>query len=201
METQKIQINKEVDWELWNYFLDLEKDWQALLPKITGKELLEIFPEARSYLKHKLKSYKKEVRKLTFEIRKDLKKIYKSVKDEFAIWFNEEIVRVWKGERLNQLYKEIRKWEYLLNPEIKKSEITDSMIERARDYPFKDLVGTSRSTKKDFILCPFHSEKRPSFYIKNNWGYCFACGWHGDTIKFLMERDGLTFQEAVKYLT
>ena len=71
------------------------------------------------------------------------------------------------------------------------------MIERAKQYPFENLI----DTKRDFALCPFHSEKKPSFYVKNNWGYCFGCGWHGDTIKFLMEQNDLTFQEAIKYLT
>jgi len=179
---------------------ELEQQWYSTQQRYSKKELLEILPEAREYLEYRLKTLKMNFYWLSSKIRYDLKNIYKNIKDPFALWFNEEIVRVWKGERLNQLDKEIRKWEYLLNPEIKKSEITDSMIERARDYPFKDLVGTSRSTKKDFILCPFHSEKRPSFYIKNNWGYCFACGWHGDTIKFIQEKEGLSFKEAVKRL-
>ncbi|GAH55010.1 unnamed protein product, partial [marine sediment metagenome] len=50
-------------------------------------------------------------------------------------------------------------------------------------------------------LCPFHKEKKSSFYIKNNWGYCYGCGWHGDTIKFLMEKENLGFKEAIGRLT
>jgi len=175
----------------------LGKEWLESQPRFSDRELLLIFPEAKPFSKEKLKENQKAFKILSSEIRNDLKRIYDKKIDEFTRWFLVKIVELWKGEKLNWLDKEIRKWEYLLNPQIKKSKIDDSMIERAKDYSFKDLVGT----KKDFILCPFHSEKRASFYIKNNWGYCFACGWHGDTIKFLMERDGLTFQEAVKYLT
>jgi len=191
MENQKnstIEDHQIIKWE---------KEWQNSQPQITDRELLEIFPEARFYLKERLENLKKESEKLADEIQKNLKRIYKNIKDEFAVWFNEEIVRVWWGKNLNQLSREISKLEWLLHPKKVKGQITDSMIEQARNYPFKDLVGT----QKDFILCPFHKEKRPSFYIKNNWGYCFSCGYHADTIKFLQDRDHLSFQEAVKKLT
>lgn len=50
--------------------------------------------------------------------------------------------------------------------------------------------------------CPFHNEKTPSFYVNDekNFYHCFGCGAHGDAIGFVMEQDGLTFIEAVKYL-
>lgn len=51
-------------------------------------------------------------------------------------------------------------------------------------------------------LCPFHQEKTPSFTINENKGFyhCFGCGAHGDAIKFLMDKDGLPYIEAVKKL-
>lgn len=51
-------------------------------------------------------------------------------------------------------------------------------------------------------LCPFHHEKTPSFTINESKGFyhCFGCGAHGDAVKFLMEKDGLPFIEAVKKL-
>ena len=174
----------------------VEKEWRDSEPRLSDRNWFQIFPESRSYIKWKLRQYKREAKKLTTEIQKALKRIYKDIKDEFSSWFAEEIVRVWKGKRLNWLDKEITKWEWVLTPKEKGSEITDAMIERAREFPFKDLVATQRS----FMLCPFHSERRPSFWIRNNWGYCFGCGWHGDTIKFVMDRYNLTFQEAIKYL-
>ncbi|NLN90269.1 MAG: DNA primase [candidate division WS1 bacterium] len=47
-------------------------------------------------------------------------------------------------------------------------------------------------------LCPFHGEKTPSFYVipNQNRYYCFGCGASGDAIKFVQEREGLTFVEA-----
>jgi DNA primase len=51
-------------------------------------------------------------------------------------------------------------------------------------------------------LCPFHSEKTPSFYVveDKNFFHCFGCGAHGDAIGFVMRADNLDFLEAVEKL-
>ena len=51
-------------------------------------------------------------------------------------------------------------------------------------------------------LCPFHSEKTPSFYVNDSDGFyhCFGCGVSGDAISFLRESDGMEFMEALRYL-
>lgn len=51
-------------------------------------------------------------------------------------------------------------------------------------------------------LCPFHTEKTPSFHVtpSRNTYHCFGCGAGGSAIRFVMEHDGLTFVEAVKRL-
>ena len=51
-------------------------------------------------------------------------------------------------------------------------------------------------------LCPFHTEKSPSFNVSatRNTYHCFGCGAGGTPIRFLMEHDGLQFVEAVKRL-
>jgi DNA primase len=47
-------------------------------------------------------------------------------------------------------------------------------------------------------LCPFHSERTPSFQVLAERGFyhCFGCGKHGDAFTWLMEREGLSFPEA-----
>jgi DNA primase len=51
-------------------------------------------------------------------------------------------------------------------------------------------------------LCPFHTEKTPSFYVveDKNFFHCFGCGAHGDAIGFVMRADNLDFLEAVEKL-
>ncbi len=58
--------------------------------------------------------------------------------------------------------------------------------------------GASRYTG----LCPFHSEKTPSFSVHAGHQFykCFGCGVSGDAFKFVMEIEGLSFWEAMKQL-
>jgi DNA primase len=51
-------------------------------------------------------------------------------------------------------------------------------------------------------LCPFHSEKNPSFYVNPEKGiyYCFGCKKGGNAINFLMEYEKLDFPDAIKRL-
>jgi DNA primase len=51
-------------------------------------------------------------------------------------------------------------------------------------------------------LCPFHTEKSPSFNVNQDKGFfkCFGCGVGGDVIKFLELHQKVTFPEAVRYL-
>jgi len=51
-------------------------------------------------------------------------------------------------------------------------------------------------------LCPFHSEKNPSFYVNPEKGiyYCFGCQKGGNAVNFLMEYEKLDFPDAVRRL-
>ncbi len=50
--------------------------------------------------------------------------------------------------------------------------------------------------------CPFHNEKTPSFTVSPSKGIfkCFGCGKGGNVVNFIMEHEGLTYPEALKFL-
>ncbi len=51
-------------------------------------------------------------------------------------------------------------------------------------------------------LCPFHTEKTPSFTVHpdRQFFHCFGCGKGGDVFTFLMDHEGWSFPETLKYL-
>ena len=70
-----------------------------------------------------------------------------------------------------------------------------------------DVVGqyvrlTKKSGSNLFGLCPFHSEKTPSFSVSPDKQiyHCFGCGKGGGVINFIMEIENLGFQDAVAFL-
>ena len=52
------------------------------------------------------------------------------------------------------------------------------------------------------VLCPFHSEKSPSFtvYPESQSFYCFGCGAGGDVINFIRRIENLDYMEAIRFL-
>lgn len=63
-------------------------------------------------------------------------------------------------------------------------------------------VNLSRVGRNYKALCPFHSEKSPSFIVYPNTQsfYCFGCQVGGDAITFLMKNNNYEYVEALKYL-
>ncbi|MGC8804097.1 MAG: DNA primase, partial [Bacteroidales bacterium] len=69
-----------------------------------------------------------------------------------------------------------------------------------------EVVGDFVSLKRRGInyvgLCPFHNEKTPSFSVSPTRGIykCFGCGRGGNAVNFVMEHEGLSYYEALRYL-
>lgn len=72
--------------------------------------------------------------------------------------------------------------------------------------PIEDVVGQyvalTRRGSNLFGLCPFHSEKTPSFSVAPDKGiyYCFGCHKGGGPVSFIMEIEGLDYPDAVRFL-
>lgn len=72
--------------------------------------------------------------------------------------------------------------------------------------PASQVIGRSvrltRRGREHTGLCPFHQEKTPSFTVNDDKAFfhCFGCGAHGDVIGYVMQREGLSFPEAVERL-
>ena len=104
-------------------------------------------------------------------------------------------------------------WVLPIHAEKVQSAATDSMAipqsfiqELIARADVVDVVGRYVQLKKggaNFMgLCPFHSEKSPSFTVSpsKQFFHCFGCGKNGNAIGFLMEHTGMSFVEAVKDL-
>ena len=80
-------------------------------------------------------------------------------------------------------------------------------VERVKDASdILDVIGQYVTLKKRganyFGVCPFHSEKTPSFSVNPAMGifHCFGCGVGGNVISFIMQREKMNFPEAVEFL-
>ncbi len=84
--------------------------------------------------------------------------------------------------------------------------MTDQVEEIKQKVDIASVIGEYITLKKagsNFkALCPFHSEKTPSFMVSSELQIfkCFGCGESGDVISFLQKYDGMEFYEALKYL-
>jgi DNA primase len=72
-----------------------------------------------------------------------------------------------------------------------------SVVEVVSDYVTLKKIG-----RNHVGLCPFHSEKTPSFTVSDDKGifHCFSCKAGGSVFNFLMQHDHLSFPEAVEQL-
>lgn len=84
------------------------------------------------------------------------------------------------------------------------SQDTVQKILQAADVT--EIVGEYVSLKKRganmIACCPFHNEKTPSFYVSpaKQIYKCFGCGKSGDSVRFVMDIEGIGYPEALRHL-
>jgi DNA primase len=85
---------------------------------------------------------------------------------------------------------------------IPESFITELKYHSSIEQIVSSYVQLKRAGKNLKGLCPFHSEKTPSFtvYPDNQSFYCFGCGAGGDVVTFIRRIENLDYPEAVRFL-
>ncbi len=85
--------------------------------------------------------------------------------------------------------------------------LADTLIEKVREQSdiisiISEYTNLTRKGQSYFGKCPFHNEKTPSFSVSDDkqMYYCFGCGAGGNAISFMMEKENLTFVEAIEHL-
>jgi len=84
----------------------------------------------------------------------------------------------------------------------------EQLVRAAKDrHLLSDIIGRhtnlkTRGAREKVGLCPFHNERTPSFEVNDDKGkyYCHGCGKGGDSLTFLMEREGMNFRQAYETL-
>jgi DNA primase len=82
-------------------------------------------------------------------------------------------------------------------------EIIDQVRQAANIVDIASLYTTLKRRGRKYVgLCPFHSEKDPSFTVdsEKQLFHCFGCGVGGDVFSLVMEKENFTFPEALNYL-
>ena len=104
---------------------------------------------------------------------------------------------------LQQVHKRIvGRQQHSIRPRV--GGVTPIDIERAREYPVKELFEelTGEKHRHGMVHCPFHDDSSPSMSLqKYNRYHCFGCDEKGDTIALYMKLNECNFIQAVKKLS
>lgn len=104
------------------------------------------------------------------------------------------------GRNVMILRKRVEKMESEIDKitgikKLPEGQITDEMIKRAKQFPLSSIIEIN---KREYAKCINHDDHNPSMYCKENYVYCFSCGYSGDALDVMMRVKGLSFVEAVK---
>ncbi|MEG0318800.1 MAG: DNA primase [Niameybacter sp.] len=84
---------------------------------------------------------------------------------------------------------------------------SDEIIDRIREQSdiisiISEYTALTRKGHSHTGLCPFHNEKTPSFSVSDDkqMYYCFGCGAGGNVFTFVMQKENMTFPEAIQFL-
>lgn len=204
--TEQQQLDQYLDMD------EMIEEIRAGQPKHTEVGWLQVFPQAKpafgKFIRLKLR-IRRERLKIEYEVvDQETDRQLKSNPVE-SRWRDDLIIERGEAQK-RQLNKQIAATKYQLAllgkigqkpEEIKAREkkviITEDMIEKAKAYPLEQLIEINR---QGFARCYMHNDKHASMYTKKGFVHCFSCQYSADTIKVLMDREHLSFREAVLQL-
>ena len=177
-------------------------DWYS------DRELLEMFPEADipSVFVERQEEYDQRVQ----IIKKLLEKVEKEPSCNIPAY--EALIEKFHIRNLLETERHISRLKRLISlaeGKHRESLVHEDFEERkscAKNFPIYELARSQidlKSSGKNFVgLCPFHTEKTPSFYLytETNSFYCFGCQTGGDVITLTMHIYGIGFTDAVTML-
>jgi len=177
---------------------------------ITLLEAVEIFGEdARPVLQEKLDDLKRQEERFQDLLEAKVAAAKRTFKypDDFTNWFLIRAVTLNTATTLAKMRREKKNIKSALLLATKgSSKDWEEKILRAKEFPIEGLYkGRLRKSGRNNLvgLCPFHSEKTPSFNISTdkNLFHCFGCLESGDVLTFLMKTENLDFKDAVRRLS
>lgn len=193
----------------FEYWLELENQWKEQQSRLTDKELLEIFPEAKTILSSKIQEWRERRAVEATVIRRKIQTI-KQESPPQDLWFWLAIIKCLDMPSLLAIDKQLARLKRLQNlaqnKPTPKGWITQEQIAQARTASTADFASQYIKLRKRgrtlVGLCPLHKERTPSFtiFLNDNRWYCFGCNHSGDIINLVRELQGLSFLEAVRYL-
>lgn len=138
-----------------------------------------------------------------FDIRMQMKEDAEYLKNQAAddfearVWSEAMIEASCELQSIRVEQKRLKDW--IEQSKSKPVQITDDMIQAAKDTPIETVVRFDR-TGKALAFC--HADKTPSlsWNRKGNRAHCFPCGRSFNAIDVLIARDGFSFIDAVKEL-
>lgn len=190
---EKVEREREKEKKLHDPIMDYVIDYKY--------DSLDVYPEAESIIRRLIKEYKQRLAEMSKEFSKHLIEYTKTSESDIE---NKIRLKV-KMYGISERETKCRQIIYYLKRQLPskkeyKNQITDEMIEKAKQVPLESLVTIKRTLPNAFLaICPFHEDKKPSLNISNskNLYYCFVCGSGGTSITYVMKTQNLSFKEAV----
>jgi hypothetical protein len=177
-------------------------------PRLSDKELMAIFPEAKEIIPLKLEEFQEQCDAIRLAIKRKLV-VINSCPDEMSRWFWRQWLKLNEGEdlrvtisRIARLNRQLRAAQGVRAP---KGVLTDDLIQAAREVPIESILNQLlRKAGRTLVgLCPFHTEHSPSFHVypDENRAWCFGCNQGGDVIGIYMLLQDCGFKQAVLELS